>query len=169
MSKRWLGFVGLCVTLSSIGCANNSSVSGGQTRSGRFFGDLGIRGSENNWTVETGSELRRLSVWGDANRITVQYGARISKVEVFGKNNIIMLPKYLIVRHSVIGGNNQFLDTPRDQYSGYQGYYSYRYGQQPAGPVMTESTMPAPSYEPAPAPTSTVPAEGGGMVPVGSR
>ena len=172
MSKKWIGMIGLAATLVCVGCTRgNSSIANGITRSEIFHGALGITGHENNYTLETGSAVERLSIIGDANRVTVQWGAKLGKIEIWGSNNVVLLPKYLIVRKSVVGSNNQFLDTPEDQYSGYRGYRAYTppgYGPPPTtyAPVepapMPSPTAPPPAYEPAPSP-------GTQMVPVNTQ
>jgi hypothetical protein len=130
MMRSGLTLAGLLLVAMSVGCAGNGSWATGMTRSEVFWGNLGITGNENNYTLETGSAVEKLSIIGNNNRVTVQWGVKLGKVEIRGQNNTIALPRYLIVRKSVWGNNNQFIETPREQYMPTR---EYRYA--PSAPV----------------------------------
>lgn len=150
MSRMWIVAVAVLAGAANVGCSTNGSWASGITRSEIFNGQLGITGHENNYTIETGSSLDRLSIIGNNNRITVQWGVKLGKVEIWGQNNTVALPNYLIVRKSIVGNNNQFIETPREQFLPPREVRYYPTGE------------PAPTYQQVyPPPASPAPASGG--------
>lgn len=91
------------------GCAVNSIVADGSTRSGVMFGSLGIVGHNNNITSLDGSKLGRISIIGDGNTITVEDGVTLRKIEFWGTNNVVSVPANLVIQQSNVGNGNQII------------------------------------------------------------
>lgn len=92
-----------------VGCAVNSIVADGSTRTGVMFGSLGVVGHNNNLTALDGSKLGRISIIGDGNTITVEDGVTLRKIEFWGKNNVVSVPANLVIQQSSVGHGNQII------------------------------------------------------------
>jgi hypothetical protein len=108
----------VCTTLTSAllwiasGCANVSMVAHGSSRSGVWFGDVGIKGNGNNVTVLDKSRLTKLSIWGDENTVTVQDEVTLPYVQFYGNNNIVSVPDILMIRVTEVGNGNRIIRRP---------------------------------------------------------
>lgn len=107
MTKRAIGLALAVAVLGGFcGCAENSSVGDNVQRSGRYFGEYGVTGDNNNVRIEAESRLLKLSVIGDNNKVFVEEGVALAKVEIWGSNNTVSLPEDLVIRQSIIGRGN---------------------------------------------------------------
>jgi hypothetical protein len=75
------------------------------TVSSQFFGNLGIWGHDNQFTVRPGSRLEKISIWGNRSVVEVADGVTLYKVEFFGRDNLVILPVGLDVKTSELGTN----------------------------------------------------------------
>lgn len=94
------------------GCAHNNVVADSTTRSGSFYGDMGITGDFNVVTVEKHSRLTKLSILGHGNEVIIEEGVRLPAIEVFGSDNVISVPDYMLVQMNQVGSRNQLIRRP---------------------------------------------------------
>lgn len=100
--------------LTSFGCANSSVIADGTARGGRVFGEAGITGHKNTFTVERGSRIHHFSIIGDDNSVIVEEGAWIQKVEVWGRNNTVSVPADTTIRMTEVGKGNRIERRPSE-------------------------------------------------------
>lgn len=101
-----IGLTGV-VFCGAVGCANSSVIAHGTNRSGRVFGEAGITGNNNTFTVERGSRIHHFSIIGDNNSVMIEDGVWLQKVEVWGSNNTLSVPDYLPIRYTEVGKGNR--------------------------------------------------------------
>jgi len=114
MKKSLMGIVASVLVVSATGCASSSIVGTGVTRVDRFYGDVGITGSNNNLTILSDSRVSKLSILGNNCTVTVQDGVMLYRVEFWGKGNTVSIPETLVVRTTEVG-SNQIIRRPREQ------------------------------------------------------
>ncbi len=166
-------FKGLTIGLTAFvfcgaaGCANSSVIAHGTNRAGRVFGEAGITGNNNNFTVERGSRIHHFSIIGDTNSVMVEDGVWLQKVEVWGSNNTLSVPDYLPIRYTEVGKGNRIERRPTNwnlpameaDYPGDNGMSIRDVGATPA----SGSPPPGNPYiTPAPQPAATPAAPGAG-------
>ncbi len=140
--------IGMCAlaTLLGTGCAHNSFVGSNGRRAGQFFGSVGVTGSNNEVTVQSGSRLKNISIIGDLNNFMVEDGVTLQQIEFYGTENTVSVPEGLTVRVTQFGPRNQVIRRPNQPWHGAAG---------PEG----ASAEPAPydrwTLEPQPAPEGT--------------
>lgn len=142
MRGTLLSALAIGLLAAAAGCARNPFVGSGIVGQRQCFGDVGIRGYDNNLTLLSGSKVRKLSIWGDNNRVTVEDGVTLSQIEFFGYGNTVSVSDTLVVRTSEVG-TNQLIRRPREL----------------RGPKdLSEWDAAAPTYPPPPAQPPTEPA-----------
>ncbi|MGD8450976.1 MAG: hypothetical protein PVJ57_04085 [Phycisphaerae bacterium] len=151
MNRIVLVVMALGVLLGVCGCAHNSLAGDQSTRTGVYFGDVGIWGSGNQWTVQRGSRLTKVSFFGHQNTVMIEDDVTLPKVEFIGDDNTISVPEYLMFRVTEIGKNNKVI---RRQVTWQLGEESERLYVPPPPPA--ESTT---EIEPPPAAEEEQPAE----------
>jgi len=143
------------------GCAVNATVGHQSTRSGVWFGDLGVTGHGNNLTVQRGSRLHKISFIGDNNTVTCEDDVLVSHIEFWGSNNTITIPAGLLIRVTEVGKGNTVIRRP-------ERWTRYEEGIGEPEQVTPPPAAPAPSVEPTPVPEETPPARTptGELVPI---
>jgi hypothetical protein len=100
--------------VSAAGCGRPTRIIGhGIQQPVQLFGDVGITGNNNDFTVLAGSRVTKLSIIGDDNRITVEEGVALNRVEFFGNGNTLSVPDFLVIRTAQVG-TNQIIRRPRE-------------------------------------------------------
>jgi hypothetical protein len=115
--KGWIFLAGVLFFVS--GCATNAMVGNYQTRSGKYFHGVGIKGDHNTYTLEAGSLLEKISIWGNENTVWVQEDVPLVKVEFFGNDNVVYMPPYLYVQQTAVGQRNRIEPNPNISPMGY--------------------------------------------------
>jgi hypothetical protein len=100
--------------LTGFGCANTSVIGDNTSRGGRVFGEAGITGDGNTFTVERGSRIHHFSIIGNKNNVLVEEGASLRKVEVWGSNNVVSVPDNTTIRLTEVGKGNRIERRPAD-------------------------------------------------------
>lgn len=62
---------------------------------GRYTGDVGITGNGTTLTIESGSNVPKLSIVGDACKVTIEDGARVGRIEFWGTGSTVTMPDNL--------------------------------------------------------------------------
>jgi hypothetical protein len=134
MNRTRLTLVALLGLSTLAGCASNRIVGNKIVRSSRWYGELGITGHLNEITIETGSNLTKLSVIGNYNNVHVLDGVPLGKIEIWGQQNKVYIPMGLTIRDNIVGHGSEIIRTTPGE-------------QAPA---------PAPEFVPEPAPEEAV-------------
>ncbi len=145
------------------GCAYNALVGHRVSRSGVFYGELGITGNLNELTIERESRMSKLSLLGDGNKVFIQDDVRLPRIEFWGSNNEISVPDYMYdgIRTNNVGKFNSIVKRA-SQPGAVTTTTTYYYS--PSSPTSTlegsgaatrfeslEPTSTAPPQQPAPA------------------
>jgi hypothetical protein len=77
------------------GCVTNPIVGHGAVQSGRYTGDVGISGNGDKLTIQSGSNVPKLSIVGDACVVNVEDGALVRRIEFWGTANTVTIPEDL--------------------------------------------------------------------------
>jgi hypothetical protein len=110
MTRAALIAMAAAALLAASGCSSTNRIVGHNlTQTGHWYGELGITGDANNFTVQSGSRITKLSIMGDGNTITVQERCSLGKIEICGENNTVNIPDYLVVRIAQWGSENQIV------------------------------------------------------------
>ncbi|MBU0638007.1 MAG: hypothetical protein KKB50_04020 [Planctomycetes bacterium] len=102
--------LGLCLLVA--GCAETAFVTHGVTRTGKFFGEVGVTGDNNHLTIESESKILKLSFIGSGNTVMIEEDVTIGKVEFWGSNNTVSVPAGAILRSTEVGRNNKITYRP---------------------------------------------------------
>jgi hypothetical protein len=99
-----------CVALAAAvacatGCVTNPVVGHGISQTGRYRGDVGITGNGTTLTIQSGSEIPKLSIVGDACTVTVEDGAVVRRIEFWGTANTVTIPEKLDPIVASVGTN----------------------------------------------------------------
>lgn len=89
------------------GCNTTYLTSSGSRYSGVYYGELGLKGEDNELTLLDGTDLTKLSVMGKDNRVVVRPGANVMKVEIVGEDNRVECPAGMSVEYTEIGEDNE--------------------------------------------------------------
>ncbi len=133
----------------SVGCAHNAMDGNGSVWTGEYFGDVGLRGDNNQMTIRSGSRVWKLSIIGNKSNVMVEDGATVNRVEFIGRGNVVSLPENLIVRVTEIG-NNQLIRRPVER----RAFADTGLLPGEVSPPAYVSPAPPPAWTPAPAPTT---------------
>jgi hypothetical protein len=87
------------------GCAANPIVGHGVSQVGRYRGDVGITGNGTELTIQSGSEVPKLSIAGDACIVNVEDGAIVRRIEFWGSANTVTIPDNLEPMVASMGTN----------------------------------------------------------------
>jgi hypothetical protein len=77
------------------GCVTNPVVGHAAVQVGRYSGDVGITGNGTTLTIQSGSNVPKLSIVGDACKVTIEDGARVGRIEFWGTGNMVTMPDNL--------------------------------------------------------------------------
>ncbi|MEW6251564.1 MAG: hypothetical protein AB1716_13025 [Planctomycetota bacterium] len=157
MRKVLLGI--MAAALLSGGCAPFKRTAivghGGAPQASQVFGDFGIQGNGNNYTIQRGSNVTELSIIGHNNLVTVEEGVMLRRVEMAGDNNTVSVPQnQLLVHVTRWGKNNQIVYRPTATAPTYAGVPYTPYVSPPLPPLeelppMDETEPPAGREPPA--------------------
>ena len=101
MTNTLLATVFACLA----GCATNPIVGSAGNQAGRFTGDVGISGNGTTLTIQSGSQVPKLSIIGDACTVNVEDGATVGRIEFWGNGNTVTIPDDLNVMTAAMGTN----------------------------------------------------------------
>jgi hypothetical protein len=94
--KRMLICTLVATTLAGmVSCSTNPVVGHGAAQVGRYTGDVGITGNGTELTIQSGSNVPKLSIVGDACIVSVEDGAVVRRIEFWGTANTVTIPDNL--------------------------------------------------------------------------
>jgi len=94
------------------GCVTTHIVGHDRTSSGQFMRDVGVTGNRANLTIESGSQVPKLSIIGDDCTVTIEDGADVGRIEFWGNGCTVSLPADMMVYVSQAGAN-KIIHRPR--------------------------------------------------------
>ena len=101
--------IGCVVAIAAVvwltGCAANPIVGHGVSQVGRYRGDVGITGNGAELTIQSGSEVPKLSIVGDACIVNVEDGAVVRRIEFWGAASTVTIPDNLEPMVASMGTN----------------------------------------------------------------
>lgn len=117
--------MGLCLLTLGLasGCINNNRIVASRvSQANTWYGELGITGHGNDITIQSGSDLTRLSIIGDFNKVRVEPRSTLGKIEIWGKDCKVYVPARMVIRKNVVGHGSEIIfydpyadTTPPDQ------------------------------------------------------
>ncbi|MFO0838834.1 MAG: hypothetical protein U1D55_09930 [Phycisphaerae bacterium] len=112
--KTKFAVVSIALLLGNVGCAYNAMVGNRVTRSGVFYGEVGITGYNNDVIIERESRMMKLSLIGDGNKVFIQDDVRLPRIEFWGSNNEVSVPDYMYdgIRTNNVGKFNTIIKRP---------------------------------------------------------